>query len=73
VPRDWEEEADLDGYRAGLVAGLVPGSSLGWSWPDTLRHAVALAASSSADGEADLARYEALLPEVVVTGPADPI
>lgn len=71
VHRDEAGEEDLDGYRAGLVAGLVPGSALGWSWPDTLRHAVALAASASADGEADLAGYEALLPEVVVTGPAD--
>jgi tagatose 6-phosphate kinase len=70
VPRDDASEQDLDGYRAGLVAGLVPGSALGWSWPDILRHAVALAASASADGEADLARYEALLPDVVVTGPA---
>ena len=63
-------EEDLDGYRAGLVAGLVPGLALGWSWPDMLRHAVALAASASASGEADLVGYEALLPEVVVTGPA---
>src|SRR5260370_19905994 len=26
-----------------LVAGLVPGQLLGWSWPDRLRHALALA------------------------------
>ena len=29
--------------RGALVAGLVPGQLLGWSWPDRLRHAVALA------------------------------
>lgn len=62
-------EADLDGFRDGLVAGFVPGVALGWSWPDMLRHALALAASAPADGEVDLGRYEALLPEVTVTGP----
>src|SRR5580693_5392017 len=30
--------------RGALVAGLVPGQLLGWSWPDRLRHALALAA-----------------------------
>jgi tagatose 6-phosphate kinase len=64
------EEHDLDGFRAGLVAGFVPGIALRWSWPDILRHAVALAASASPDGEADLAAYEELLPQVFVTGPA---
>jgi tagatose 6-phosphate kinase len=29
--------------RGALVAGLVPGQLLGWSWPDRLRHALALA------------------------------
>jgi tagatose 6-phosphate kinase len=64
-------ESELDGFRDGLVAGLVPGIALGWSWPDMLRHALALAVavSAAADGEADLAAYEALLPEVTVTGP----
>jgi tagatose 6-phosphate kinase len=62
-------ESDLDGFRDGLVAGFVPGVALGWSWPDMLRHALALAASASADGEVDLAGYEALLPEVTVIGP----
>jgi len=52
-----------------LVAGFVPGIALSWSWPDTLRHAVALAASVSADGEADLVKYEALLTHVAVTAP----
>jgi len=57
------------GFRAALVAGFVPGIALAWSWPDMLRHAVALAASVSLDGEADLRAYEKLLPEVTVTGP----
>jgi len=62
-------ESELDGFRDGLVAGFVPGIALGWSWPDMLRHALALAVSASPDGEVDLAGYEALLPEVTVTGP----
>jgi fructose-1-phosphate kinase PfkB-like protein len=33
--------------RGALVAGLVPGQLLGWSWPDRLRHALALAGSAS--------------------------
>jgi tagatose 6-phosphate kinase len=56
-------------FRDALVAGFVPGIALAWSWPDMLRHAVALAASVSPSGEADLAAYEALLPLVAVTGP----
>jgi tagatose 6-phosphate kinase len=62
-------EAELDGFRVGLVAGFVPGIALGWSWPDMFRNALALALSVTADGEADLAAYEALLPAVTVTGP----
>jgi tagatose 6-phosphate kinase len=58
-----------DAARDALVAGFVPGIALGWSWPDTLRHAVALAGAVLPSGEADLAAYEALLPEVAVTGP----
>ena len=66
-----QEPVDLQGagFRDALVAGFVPGIALAWSWPDMLRHAVALAASVSEDGEADLAAYEKLLPEVAVTGP----
>jgi tagatose 6-phosphate kinase len=52
--------------RDALVAGLVPGVLLGWSWPDRLRHAVALGASAGADGEVDLAAYERLVGEVRV-------
>jgi tagatose 6-phosphate kinase len=37
--------------RGALVAGLVPGQLLGWSWPDRLRHALALALA--ADGLAE--------------------
>ena len=44
-----EWAADIAGSgvldRGGLVAGLVPGELLGWSWPDRLRHALALAAA----------------------------
>ena len=36
--------------RGALVAGLVPGQLLGWSWPDRLRHALALAAGGPAPG-----------------------
>lgn len=52
--------------RDALVAGLVPGVLLGWSWPDRLRHAVALGASAAASGEVDLARYERLVAKVNV-------
>ena len=57
------------GFRDALVAGFVPGIALGWSWPDMLRHAVALAVAVSADGRPDLGAYETLLPQVTVTGP----
>ena len=36
--------------RGALVAGLVPGQLLGWSWPDRLRHALALAAGGAGPG-----------------------
>lgn len=51
-------------FRDALVAGFVPGAALGWSWPDMLRHAIALAGSVTDDGGPDLASYEALLPAV---------
>jgi tagatose 6-phosphate kinase len=53
--------------RDALVAGLVPGVALGWSWPDALRHAVALAAAALPSGEINLDAYERLLSEVRVT------
>jgi tagatose 6-phosphate kinase len=65
--------------RGALVAGLVPGQLLGWSWPDRLRHALALAAGGTDNagrpgswpgGEdrdhVDLAAYERLLDAVTV-------
>jgi len=55
---------DASRSRDALVAGLVPGIALGWSWPDMLRHAVALAAAVGADGDVDLDAYEALVPKV---------
>ncbi len=57
------------GRRDALVAGFVPGIALGWSWPDMLRHAVALAESVTPGGDADLGAYEKLLSTVQVTGP----
>lgn len=62
-------EQTLAGRRDALVAGFVPGIALGWSWPDMLRHAVALSASVTTDAEPDLDSYEKLLPEVTVAGP----
>ena len=53
--------------RHALVAGLVPGVLLGWSWPDRLRHAAALGAAASAAGEVDLAAYERFIGQVQVT------
>ena len=75
VTRDgeWRAAAPADAARPGareaLVAGLVPGLVLGWSWPDRLRHAVALAASALPGGDVDLEAYERLLPTVPVSGP----
>jgi fructose-1-phosphate kinase PfkB-like protein len=65
--------------RGALVAGLVPGQLLGWSWPDRLRHALALAAGAGAwtrapggpedQDRVDLAEYERLLGAVRVGTP----
>ncbi len=52
--------------RDALVAGLIPGIAFGWSWPDILRHAVALTAAALPADQVDLGAYEALLPEVRV-------
>jgi tagatose 6-phosphate kinase len=54
--------------RGALVAGLVPGQLLGWSWPDRLRHALALAGSAEAGSRdhIDLTCYERLLDAVQV-------
>lgn len=64
-----QDEQTAAGRRDALVAGFVPGIALGWSWPDMLRHAAALAASVSRSGDADLASYESLLPQVAISGP----
>ena len=52
--------------RDALVAGLVPGVALGWSWPESLQHAVSLAASAAPAGDPDLVAYEHLLPQVII-------
>jgi tagatose 6-phosphate kinase len=67
---EWTAELEKPGPqdtldRGALVAGLVPGELLGWSWPDRLRHSLALAAGAS--GDVDSAVYEELLDSVTVT------
>jgi tagatose 6-phosphate kinase len=72
VTKAGEWRAELAGQhprrasRDAMVAGFVPGIALSWSWPDTLAHAMALAASSDAAGDVDLEAYERLLPKVTV-------
>jgi tagatose 6-phosphate kinase len=60
----------LSAVRGGrldaLVAGLVPGIALAWSWPDALAHAMAMTAAWCDPGELDIEAYEQLLPEVEV-------
>ena len=67
----WTASVDLpDGTtldRGALVAGLVPGELLGWSWPDRLRHCLALATGVTADGDVDPRAYETLLETVTIT------
>jgi tagatose 6-phosphate kinase len=58
--------AGLPASRDALVAGLVAAVLPGWSWPDTLRHAVALGVATDPAGHVDLDAYEMLLPEVSV-------
>jgi len=78
-----ESDAAYPTARGALVAGLVPGQLLGWSWPDRLRHALALAAGGAgawtrAPGgpedrdHVDLAAYERLLDAVRVEPSASP-
>jgi tagatose 6-phosphate kinase len=63
---DHQAQAGPRMSRDALVAGFVPGVTLGWSWPDSLRHAVSLAATAGLSGRVDLVAYERLLPEVAV-------
>ena len=49
-----------------LVGGLVPGLLLGWSWPDLLRHAAAVAAATDASGHVNLTEYERLVDLVTI-------
>jgi tagatose 6-phosphate kinase len=76
-PEPARPEPGYASARGALVAGLVPGQLLGWSWPDRLRHALALAAGGAGTwtrepGDAverdrvDLAAYERLLDAVRV-------
>ena len=58
--------ASAPGSLGALVAGLVPGLLLGWSWPDLLRHAVAVAAAADPSGDVNLAEYERLVDAVTV-------
>jgi tagatose 6-phosphate kinase len=53
-------------FRDAVVAGFVPGIALGWSWPDILRHAVALGAAWSPGGGLDADTYEQTLGAVEV-------
>ncbi len=45
-------------FRDAVVAGFVPGIALAWSWPDILRHAVALGVAWTADDGLDAGAYE---------------
>jgi tagatose 6-phosphate kinase len=62
--------ATLPGLTSGspgpLVAGLVPGLLLGWSWPDLLRNAAAVSAAATVSGDVHLAEYERLVDQVEV-------
>ena len=74
--RQWR--AALEGYPGlslsaeAVVAGLLPAVTQGWAWPDALRHAVALGASSDLLGEVDLDAYDLLSSEVVLEAAAGP-
>lgn len=68
--RGWR--AALDGLPGvslsgeAVVAGLLPAVAQGWTWPDTLRHAVALGAAADPAGVVDLDAYELFSSEVSV-------
>ncbi len=48
------------------MAGLLRAVVHGWTWPDTLRHAVALGAAADPAGEVNLDGYDLLAAEVAV-------
>jgi fructose-1-phosphate kinase PfkB-like protein len=61
--------ADLPGLSLSgeaVVAGLLSAVVHDWTWPDTLRHAVALGAAADPAGEVDLDGYDLLAAEVAV-------
>lgn len=60
------EVPPTDAFRDALVAGFVPGIALSWSWPEMLRHAVALAAAWNPDGQLDVRAYEETLTTIDV-------
>ena len=68
--RGWRAElAELPGLSLSgeaVVAGLLPAVLHDWTWPDTLRHAVALGAAADPAGEVDLDGYDLLAAEVSV-------
>jgi tagatose 6-phosphate kinase len=66
VPGTGEGTGVTPGSLGALVAGLVPGLLLGWSWPDLLRHAVAVTAAADMSGKVNLSVYEGLLDSVTV-------
>ena len=61
-----EEYPGLSLSAEAVVAGLLPAVTQGWPWPDALRHAVALGASSDPLGEVDLDAYDLFSSEVVL-------
>jgi tagatose 6-phosphate kinase len=66
APGTGDDTGAAPGSLGALVAGLVPGLLLGWSWPDLLRHAVAVAAAADMSGTVNLSVYEGLLDSVTV-------
>jgi tagatose 6-phosphate kinase len=68
--RQWraalEDHPGLSLSAEAVLAGLLPAVTQGWTWPDALRHAVALGASADSRGEVDLDAYDLLSSEVVL-------
>lgn len=64
--REGQGTEEAPASLGALVAGLVPGFLLGWTWPDLLRHAVAVTAATNTSGKVNLAVYEGLFDGVTV-------